>query len=308
MPEAGGNTRVSGGMITLPLSMDYARFLEIITFNCTEQEVIERFVEESLKTEDWIKGLGGQLTKFVSLRAYIPFQEAVDYANKPFAAERTKFMIKGVDFGTSIEDPPGKRLFRLLSTAVESRGIKVLASTPAKELIISEDVRIVGVVAEKEGYLSAERVLKGSELTIPMKKIRPFDVELVVHPYNSYANDWNPPRYQLRSAEKALVHVGLQGSRSDQYLEFPSNDTVLELVEGKEKYNIDITLTSLDNPVGGYTARGLEIGYADFVDADTIELHVFEYVPNPTTDQLRMDMYQFMINGNYTEKLRPVFK
>jgi len=164
------------------------------------------------------------------------------------------------------------------------------------------------VVAEKEGYLSAERVLKGSELTIPMKKIRPFDVELVVHPYNSYANDWNPPRYQLRSAEKALVHVGLQGAPFDQYLEFPSNATVLELVEGKEKYNIDITLTSLDNPVGGYTARGLEIGYADFVDADTIELHVFEYVPNPTTDQLRMDMYQFMINGNYTEKLRPVFK
>ncbi|MBW3002181.1 hypothetical protein KY338_03420 [Candidatus Woesearchaeota archaeon] len=170
------------------------------------------------------------------------------------------------------------------------------------------------IVAEKDGYLPAEGVLKGDELTIPMKKVRPFDVVLVVHPYASYAGEWNPPRYKLRNSEKALVHVGLKGAPFEQYIEFPSNGTVLEFVEGKEEYNIDITLLSVDNPTGGYLARDVEIEYADFADADTVELHVFEYVPNPTkaatpsAEQLRMDMYTFMVNGNYTEKLRPTFR
>ncbi len=170
------------------------------------------------------------------------------------------------------------------------------------------------IVAEKDGYLPAEAVLKGDELTIPLKKVRPFDVQVVVHPYNSYAKEWNPPRYKLRSSEKALIHVGLKGEPFEQYLEMPSNETVLEFVEGREKYNIDITLAAMSNPIGGYLARDMEIRYSDFADADTIELHVFEYVPNPTkaqnpaAEQLRMDMYTFMVNGNYTEKLRPTFR
>ncbi len=174
------------------------------------------------------------------------------------------------------------------------------------------------IVAEKDGYLPAEGTLTEDTLTISMKKIRPFDVEVVVHPYNSYAGEWNPPRYKLRSTEKVLVHFGLKGAMFDQYLELPSNETeIIELVEGKEKYNVDITLNSMKNPIGGYYARDLEIGYSDFSDADTIELHVFEYVPNPLSkeqaktpaaEQLRMDMFEFMIKGNYTEKLRPTFR
>jgi len=171
------------------------------------------------------------------------------------------------------------------------------------------------IVAEKEGYLPSEGTLTGDTLTIPMKKIRPFEVEVVVHPYNSHVGEWNPPRYKLRSTEKVLIHIGLKGAMFDQYLEFPSNETeIIELVEGKEKYDMDITLNIMGNPVGGYYARDLEIGYSDFSDADTIELHVFEYVPNPiqaktpAAEKLRMDMFAFMVKGNYTEKLRPTFR
>lgn len=165
------------------------------------------------------------------------------------------------------------------------------------------------IVAEKEGYLSAESVLSGSELSLPMKKIRPFDVKVVVHPYNAYAKTWSPARYQLRASEEVLIHVGLKGKTPlEQYIVVPSNDTVIELVEGKEKYDIDATLNVLDNPVGGFVANDLEIGYLDFANADTIELHVFEFVPNPTSDQLRLEMFNFMFTGNYTETLRPTFR
>lgn len=164
------------------------------------------------------------------------------------------------------------------------------------------------IAAEKEGYLPAEGVLEGDTLSIPMKKVRPFDVRIVVHPYRHYAGEWDSPRYVLRSTERALVHVGLKDEMFDQYIEVPSNDTVVELVEGREKYDIDVVLNLMDNPVGGFNARGVEIGYADFADADTLELHVFEFVPNPTTEDLRMQMFNFMFSGNYTERLKPTFR
>jgi hypothetical protein len=164
------------------------------------------------------------------------------------------------------------------------------------------------IVAEKDGYLPAEDVLTGDTLTIPMKKITPMNIEIVVHPYNSYGKDWNPTRYTLRKAERALIHVGLVGEQFDQYIEVPSNNTVIELVEGTEEYNIDVMLNLMDNPIGGYYARNLEISYADFGASDTMEIHVFEYIPNPTTDKLKTEMFDFMFNGNYTRLLRPTFR
>ena len=151
MPIGGGNTRVSGGMITLPASKDYIQFLEILTYKNTETEILETFVEESLKTENWIRELGGELTKSVALRAYIPFPNAIDYPHIPFADQALKKMIKGATEGPTIESPGGERLWKLLSNGVERRDIKVLTNTPAKELIQNGNGRIVGVKAEKEG-------------------------------------------------------------------------------------------------------------------------------------------------------------
>ena len=164
------------------------------------------------------------------------------------------------------------------------------------------------IVAEKEGYLPAEGVLAGDSLSLDMKKITPLNVEIVVHPYNSYGKSWTTPRYTLRSTEKALIHVGLKSRMFDQYIEVPSDNAVLELVEGTEKYDIDVVLNLMGNTIGGFNAKNFEIGYADFANAGTIELHVFEYVPNPTTDQLKMDMFDFMFAGNYTDLLRPTFR
>lgn len=164
------------------------------------------------------------------------------------------------------------------------------------------------IVAEKEGYLPAEGVLAGDALSLPMKKLKAFDAAVVVHPYKAYSKSWGVPRYTMYKAEKAVVRVSLQGYPFDQYIEIPGNNTVVELVEGREKYSFDVILTSGDNPIGGYTARDVEIGYLDFANADTLELHVFEYVPNPISDKLKIDMYEYMFSGNYTEMLEPTFR
>ena len=152
MAEGGGNTKVSGGMITLPASREYGKFLEALTFKCTEQETIERFVEESLNTEDWIKEFGGELTKYAELRAYIPFPASVDYPHVPFADQALKKMVKEANEEVGlVERPPGERLWSLLSSGVESRGIKVMTNTRAKELITIYDGRVTGVIAEAGG-------------------------------------------------------------------------------------------------------------------------------------------------------------
>ncbi|MBW2973589.1 hypothetical protein KY346_04300 [Candidatus Woesearchaeota archaeon] len=163
------------------------------------------------------------------------------------------------------------------------------------------------IVAEKEGYLPAEATLTGTQLTLPIKKLASLNVEIMVHPYNSYAKEWKAAR-ELRKTEEALVHVGAHDLLFDQYLEVPSNNTILELIEGNEKYNIDVILNLMGNTIGGYDAKQMDISYADFADAETIVLHVFEYIPNPITDQAKIDMFNFMFAGNYTEALRPTFK
>src|SRR3989337_2857561 len=61
MSEGGGHTRVSGGAIDLPNSREYVRFLEILSYDNTPRDILERYVDESLKTEDWVTQLGGKL-------------------------------------------------------------------------------------------------------------------------------------------------------------------------------------------------------------------------------------------------------
>lgn len=164
------------------------------------------------------------------------------------------------------------------------------------------------IAAEKDGYLTAEKVLTEDVLSLPMKKLKAFDTVIVVHPYNAYTKSWGVPRYTMYKTEKAVVHVSLQDYPFDQFLELPGNDTVVELVEGKEKYSFDVMLISGENAIGGYTARDVEIGYSGFANADTLELHVFEYRPNPISDKLKIDMYNFMFSGNYTDLMEPTFR
>ena len=47
--------------------------------------------------------------------------------------------------------PFGNRLWMLLANNVERRGIRVMTSTRAKELVTNEKGEVVGVIAERNG-------------------------------------------------------------------------------------------------------------------------------------------------------------
>ena len=49
MPNGGGNSRVCGGNIIVPQSMEFAKYLKTLSFGTTEPEIIERFVTDAMK-------------------------------------------------------------------------------------------------------------------------------------------------------------------------------------------------------------------------------------------------------------------
>lgn len=148
MPEGGGNTRVCGGNIIIPKGKEFLNYLETLSFQTTEREIIETFVEYALKNGDWIRKMGADIQVFSPLEvAYPTMIGGAGFPHVPGAETVVKYNIKG----TPEEGKPSQRLWKFLSGLVAQRKIKVLTSTPAKELIMAPDGEVAGVMAEREG-------------------------------------------------------------------------------------------------------------------------------------------------------------
>ncbi|MFC2005902.1 FAD-dependent oxidoreductase [Chloroflexota bacterium] len=161
MPAGGGNSRVSGGNILIPESMEFARYLETLNYGTTEKEIIEVFVESAMTHGDWIKELGGDFTIYRPLRVAYPMGSAgPSFPKVPNSKLMVKYNIKGEP-----EEPPSKRLWDLLSGNVERRGIKVMTSMPARELVKNEKGEVIGVIVEKEGTGISIKARRGVILT-----------------------------------------------------------------------------------------------------------------------------------------------
>jgi succinate dehydrogenase/fumarate reductase flavoprotein subunit len=153
MPASGGNTRVCVGAIMEPTDMRCVQYFETLCKGTTEREIIEAFVEEAMKNKEWVKALGADiLAKFKSPDVLYPpvpiptwpYMQGAQYVSRFRAALKNREPDEEWCLG-------GKSLWELLSSEVERRSITVMTSTPAKELIQSENGEVVGVVAEKEG-------------------------------------------------------------------------------------------------------------------------------------------------------------
>ena len=147
MPSGGGNTRLSGGGISTPLSREMVRYLELLSLGTTDREVLEAFAESALQTEDWIREIGGELQRQSLLAVTYPLMPGAAFFPKAPGAEHVSYscIIKG-----SESEAGGERLWKLLSANVERRGIRVLTGTPAKELVTNEKGGVTGVVAERD--------------------------------------------------------------------------------------------------------------------------------------------------------------
>jgi len=159
MPEGGGNTSICGGNIIIPKGKEFIEYLDTLSFQTTEREIIEVFVEEAMKNGDWIREMGSEVQVFTPLEVAYPTMIAgAGFPHVRGADTVVKYNIKG----TLEEGKPSQRLWKFLSGIVARRKIKVLTSTPAKELIPSPEGEVIGVLAEREGksiYIKARKAV-----------------------------------------------------------------------------------------------------------------------------------------------------
>lgn len=149
MTSGGGNTRLSGGGVLKPLSMELLQYLEALSLGTTEREVLEAFTANALQTEDWIREIGGEIERRPYLPVTYPPVPSGPFFPKVSGAEHASPYSHGVKGAEN--ESGGERLWKLLSGSVERRGIRVLTDSPVKELITNEKGEVVGVVAEREG-------------------------------------------------------------------------------------------------------------------------------------------------------------
>lgn len=163
------------------------------------------------------------------------------------------------------------------------------------------------IIGEKEGYLKSSKQYTGSDVMgVDMIKLDKLDYKVKVHRYNSIGQI-------IESAEDPAddmnVSIEISSNDFDQYKIYPVDSTdekinKLELVDGDATYKLNIVLMQGDEFVGGY--NGVWNAKAtDIAGANEIVFHVIQYDPMPYTKEEKLKMMDYIMNGNYKEKLKP---
>ena len=163
MPSGGGTTSFCGG---IHLEMQGPQVVDYIANTCmgtTSREMVERFVEESAKNQEWLKSIGGEIESRESLAVTYPLVRTPTWPNIPGGEQLSHFNIKRS--GNEKWFGFGGSLFNLLSANVASRGIQVMTETPARELITNDQGVVIGVRAEKQGEIITIKAKKAVILT-----------------------------------------------------------------------------------------------------------------------------------------------
>jgi succinate dehydrogenase/fumarate reductase flavoprotein subunit len=158
MPNAGGNTALSGGGILSVTNVEdavtYITGLYDYCFSEKDDDVIQAFAEEAAYNIEWLKGLReGQDVVLHGAAGYpeIPGAESIERYHALF--------LDGTDGGSIA-------LFEVLSYAVEEeRGIDVRLDTPATRLITNCEGEVVGLRAETQGQEIAIKANRAVILT-----------------------------------------------------------------------------------------------------------------------------------------------
>ena len=170
------------------------------------------------------------------------------------------------------------------------------------------------VIAKREGYLETRDWLTGDKVELQMKGLQELKPEFLIHPYQSIIQQWQTEqnRFKLENNEKITFSLKLKDDDFEQYLIFPTNETI-SLVENDEKYELEMYLLKNDQIIGGYKNKDLIFKYEDIIGKEKIQFNIAEYRPNPATEEKLGEMLQFFDNGiyineSYKERLKPVLK
>lgn len=166
MQQPGGNSLVSSANMVFPqntaVADKFADYLNEVNFGTTERELVDTFVQGLLENPAWLESLGGELEIYdfkqdPSLSYYIP---NLTFPGLP-SAQGLELVTKHLKQTETCPEPTGgNRIWKLLDRNVRSRGIKIMVSTPVKELVKNSRGEIIGVVANCEGkeiFLAARK-------------------------------------------------------------------------------------------------------------------------------------------------------
>jgi hypothetical protein len=181
------------------------------------------------------------------------------------------------------------------------------------------------LTATKTGYLPATRQLRSGtdRIDIPLKKLQEFQPHFVVHPYHGASNTWGVPR-ELTSNERVSMRISLLNSTFEQYVGFPTlNQSIqlvqaasaeqtglhsLRLVQDTATYGMDAMLFLRDNQIGGFSSENLTIQYDTIAGKSKMIIHIVEYLPVAVTDEQKLKMIAYLIEGDYRDELQPTFE
>lgn len=166
MARGGGATFLSNGGIWVPTSMEFAQYLYDISAGTTPMDLLETFVEEAMKIEDYIANvLNGVFERWVSqeIAASFPPLTRPSWPKVPTGKNMIRGHIKAYEPNElggdasfaekvrAIGRAYGPDLWRLVKENVEKRGIEVMLETSAKDLVQNEAGEVIGVIAESKG-------------------------------------------------------------------------------------------------------------------------------------------------------------
>ncbi|HEV2634471.1 MAG TPA: FAD-dependent oxidoreductase [Actinocrinis sp.] len=155
MPQAGGNSRVSGGNMVLPRPADedaanLATYLKALSRGTTPDAVVETYVAESRDLVEWFAKIGGDLSipeKLILADTYPRTIKGPGFPGVPGGAGTfDKYCLR-----EPAELPPSLRLWQLLSQNVSQREIDVRVDAPVRRLLLDSSGAVEGVIAQIDG-------------------------------------------------------------------------------------------------------------------------------------------------------------
>jgi len=165
MPAGGGSTFLSNGGILIPTAMEFSQYLQSICFGTTEGDIINTFVKDAMKIEDYFREIGGESERWVSQEIGTSFpplsrpswpkvaggKSMVRCHVKAYHVSPSKGNLSLAERYREAGRAYGPDLWKLLIDNVERREISVLVNTSAKNLVKNDNGEVVGVIAEKQG-------------------------------------------------------------------------------------------------------------------------------------------------------------
>lgn len=162
------------------------------------------------------------------------------------------------------------------------------------------------IEASKEDYLTTrQQVLIDNNLVqIIMPRLKKFNFTLVIQEYYPETETFGDEKLFNGTSSVSLL---LKVPELEERVLLEKNSTINVLYD-YATYDLEIYVLNEDSElIGGYKGEWVT-SYMDFKDKNNIVFKAFEYMPKPTTDEEKTNMVSFLLDGDYTEELKPRFE